>query len=81
MIGIQWGGAGCRWFFSLENKVKIGNGGQKKSPLSEWGVLPRQDSNPDKQNQNLRCYHYTTRQKSDLITQSFSLYCTYCKKK
>lgn len=26
----------------------------------EW--LPRRDSNPNKQNQNLRCYHYTTRQ-------------------
>ena len=24
--------------------------------------LPRRDSNPNKQNQNLRCYHYTTRQ-------------------
>ena len=22
--------------------------------------LPRRDSNPNKQNQNLRCYHYTT---------------------
>ena len=24
--------------------------------------MPRRDSNPNKQNQNLRCYHYTTRQ-------------------
>lgn len=22
-------------------------------------MLPHQDSNPDKQNQNLMCYHYT----------------------
>ena len=38
---------------------------KKKNPVSrayffEW--LPRRDSNPNKQNQNLRCYHYTTRQ-------------------
>ena len=26
------------------------------------GWLPRRDSNPNKQNQNLLCYHYTTRQ-------------------
>ena len=30
------------------------------SSSSRW--LPRRDSNPNKQNQNLRCYHYTTRQ-------------------
>ena len=26
------------------------------------GLLSRKDSNLDKQNQNLLCYHYTTRQ-------------------
>ena len=31
----------------------------------EW--LPRRDSNPNKQNQNLRCYHYTTRQTPYLL--------------
>ena len=30
--------------------------------LGELEWLPRRDSNPNKQNQNLRCYHYTTRQ-------------------
>ena len=29
--------------------------------------LPRRDSNPNKQNQNLRCYHYTTRQTPYLL--------------
>ena len=41
----------------------------KKNPTkSDWWLnltifewLPRRDSNPNKQNQNLRCYHYTTR--------------------
>ena len=30
--------------------------------IGDLGWLPRRDSNPNKQNQNLRCYHYTTRQ-------------------
>ena len=30
-------------------------------PCSSW--LPGRDSNPDKQNQNLSCYRYTTGQK------------------
>ena len=32
--------------------------------LSQW--LPRRDSNPNRQNQNLQCYHYTTRQSCSL---------------
>lgn len=30
--------------------------------LTKGGWLPYQDSNLDKQNQNLVCYHYTIRQ-------------------
>ena len=41
---------------------------QKKRPnfLSRFFVLDYQDSNLDKQNQNLLCYHYTIIQTSSL---------------
>ena len=57
--------AGCDWKVKM---IVFPSGvfiGKKKSSASAEGFiewLPRRDSNPNKQNQNLRCYHYTTRQ-------------------
>lgn len=31
--------------------------------LADYPLLPRRDSNPELQNQNLTCCHYTTRQR------------------
>ena len=53
VIGGAGGGAGIKK-----------NAGSNEPDIFFRGLdwLPRRDSNPNKQNQNLRCYHYTTRQ-------------------
>ena len=38
---------------------------KRRIKKEKW--LPRRDSNPNKQNQNLRCYHYTTRQSGEKL--------------
>ena len=49
------------------------NDKQNLSPEIDLPILPRfswlpgRDSNPDKQNQNLSCYRYTTGQKSGAL--------------
>ena len=51
----NWEGKVSRWRTEAKKKKAREFYGD-----SYW--LPRRDSNPNKQNQNLRCYHYTTRQ-------------------
>lgn len=36
--------------------------------------FPKEDSNPHKQNQNLRCYHYTIGECNARLTYSFALF-------
>ena len=46
------------WLFSLFGWVPVGTLGS----LATAVVLSCRDSNPERQNQNLLCYHYTTAQ-------------------
>ena len=50
--------------FGLRRNIFIGDNNKKRFPKLETSLLGYPDSNQERQDQNLQCYHYTIAQGS-----------------
>ena len=53
--------------FGLRRNIFIGDNNKKRFPKLETSLLGYPDSNQERQDQNLQCYHYTIAQCSNAM--------------